>query len=167
MFWIGLFMTVTVIWLVYWTVVRPVLLDSVEHELATMRSRVDWAIIEGLPAAQSQPAQRLLADLHEGRGSRLISLGQVIYIGLRERRTLKIEMAKEREIFANSPAWIKDLKTRNSQLAAKAALLNSPAWWIPIAILLLGAVFSCNVAALWRDAEDAAVKVRDQGMCEA
>lgn len=161
----AIFMAMTVLWLVYWALVRPVILDGVDQELATMRERVDWAIIEDEPGAQSRAAQRLLSGLH--RGKRFLSLSNIIYFAMRFPAHIKAEIARDREIFADAPKWVIELRNRNAELAVKAALINSPFWWGPIAVLLLLAVLSQKMAARLRDTGEAAVILREDELCPA
>ena len=157
-FLIILFMAATLLWLCYWVLVRPVILDGVQVEQAELRSAVDWAIIEGLPDAQSKPAQQLVIDLENTRSARLLSLGVVIFVVFRHRSMVRAITAKEKDAFDNSPVWIREIRQRKAQLSIKAVLANSPTWWLPLAVLSVAAVFSKRIADWLTDAQTAASK---------
>jgi hypothetical protein len=158
MFWIVIFLAVTLVWLAYLVVVRPVVLDSIEQELAEMRARVDWSIIEGVPSSQSKAVHRLLQGIHRGRG---MSFSEVLYYAIRHSARINAEIAKDIEVFGESPKWIRDMRDRTSELAIKAALINSPAWWGPIALLLFMGAMSVTFAQ-WRRRTEAAAIIREQ-----
>lgn len=163
-FLIILFLATTILWLCYWVLTRPVILDAVQIEQAELRSAVDWAIIEGLPESQSKPAQQLAADLEKSKSARLMSLGAVIFIVFRHRATVRAMTTKDNEIFGNSPVWIREIQQKNAQLSIKAALANSPSWWIPLAVLSVAAVFSKRIADWLMDTQTAASKFRSDDL---
>ena len=156
------FLTATVLWLCYWALVRPVILDAVEVEQCELHSIVDWAIIEGLPESQSKPAQHLAANLENSKSTRLMSLGAVMFVVFRHRASIRAAAAKEREIFENSPLWIREIQQKSAQSSIKASLANSPAWWLPLAGLLLAAIFSKRIADWLTDAQTAASKLQSE-----
>ena len=161
------FLATTVSWLCYWVLVRPVILDAVQIELAELRSAVDWAIIDGLPEAQSKPAQQLATDLKQFQSARMISLSVVIFVVLRHRATVKAITAKDKVIFENSPVWIREIRQKKAQLSIKAALANSPTWWIPLAALSVATVFSKRVADWLTDTQTAASKLHPEDLSVA
>lgn len=161
---LAFFLIATVLWLCYWALVRPVILDGVEIEQEGLRSAVEWSIIEGLPESQSKPAQHLAYSLENTNPTRLMSLGAILFVVARHRTTIKVVAAKEKEIFANCPSWIRDIQQRNAQLSIKATLANSPLWWIPLASLLLAAVFSKRIADWLTDAQTAATKLQSENL---
>ena len=150
----------TVLWLCYWALVRPFILDSVEEELARMQSCLDWAVIEGANGSSSGAAEVLARNLRGSKSVRWISLGQAVYFRATNQAWIKASAAKEREIFQAAPTWIKDMRRRQAELAIKASLANSPMWWLLIAVVLVGALFSKAVAQLWEDTEVAAVELQ-------
>jgi hypothetical protein len=168
------FLATTILWLCYWVLVRPVILDAVQIELAELRSAVDWAIIEGLSEeglseeglseAQSKPAQQLAADLKQFQSARMISLSVVIFVVLRHRAMVKAITAKDKATFENSPVWIREIRQKKAQLNIKAALANSPIWWIPLAALSVAAVFSKRIADWLTDTQTAASKLHPEDL---
>jgi hypothetical protein len=154
------FLTFTVLWLTYWVIVRPIILDSVQREYRSMRSELDWSIINGLPSSQSLPAQELSASLAYSDLIRWNSLSQAFWTHFTKRAEIKAAMIKEFEIFQSSPQWIRAMKERDEELTMKACLANSPLWWFPIAVLLIGAVFSQSVAIWWSETKIAAKELR-------
>jgi len=157
-YFILIFLVVTVLWLCFWVLVRPVILDSVESDFSKLRSEIDWAIIEGLPSAQSQSSQKLADDLADPEAVRWISVGPILWANIFKRNEIKLLSAKEREIFESAPSWIRQCKMMEKYLTIKAALLNSPAWWIPLPAILFSTLLSKKVADWWNDAESAASK---------
>jgi hypothetical protein len=156
------FLTFTVMWLIYWVLVRPIILDSVQNEYRRMRSELDWSIIHGLPSSQSLPAKELAADLAYSDLIRWNSLGQAFLAHFTKRAEIKAAMAKECEIFQSSPSWIRAMKERDEELTVKASLANSPLWWFPIAVMLVVAVFSRRVALWWLETKIAAKELRTE-----
>ena len=154
------FLALTLLWLMYWTMVRPVILDGVEYELQALKTRVDWSILEGLPDAESRPASELAQELRDSISIRHISLGLILCVLIRHRPQMKAKLSKEREVFHECPAWIREIRNRNLELSTKAALVNSPLWWIPISFLLLMAYFSMKISNWWTDAQITASLVR-------
>jgi hypothetical protein len=156
------FLTGTVLWLTYWVLVRPIILDSVQREYRSMRSELDWNIINGLPSSQSLPAQELSADLAHSDLIRWNSFSQAFWFHFRRRAEIKAALAREGEIFQSSPQWIRAMKGRDEELIMKACLANSPLWWFPIAVLLIGAVFSQSVSIWWSETKIAAKELRTE-----
>jgi hypothetical protein len=154
------FLTLTVLWLTYWVIVRPIILDSVQDEYRRMRTELDWFIIDGLPSSQSLPAQELSNRLAYSKAIRWISFSQAFIASIFKRSELQAAAAKEREIFESSPSWIRDMKERDGDLTVKAALANSPLWWFPISVWLVAAVFSRQLAGWWYETKIAAKELR-------
>lgn len=155
-----IFLFFTVLWLTYWALVRPIVLDSVQDEYRRMRAALDWSIIEGLPNAQSLPAKELEKVLADSDSIRWISLSQAFVAAILKRQEVKALELKEREVFESSPTWIRDMRERDIELTVKAALANSPSWWIPISVLLVAAIFSKQVANRWAEMKIAAKELR-------
>jgi hypothetical protein len=158
------FLASTVLWLTYWVLVRPIILDSVQDEYRRMRSALDWSIINGLPNSQSLQAQELADDLARSNIVRWNSLGQALWFRFSKRAETKAAMEKEREIFESCPLWIRSMKERDEELTVKAALANSPLWWIPLAAVLFIALFSKGVAAWWLETKIAAKELRTENL---
>jgi hypothetical protein len=157
---IVVFVVLTVLWLSYWSLVRPVILDSVEDELIRMKARLDWAIIDGEIGSQSEAAKILEADLEFPSSIRWISLGIAIKNNLSNRVEIAAINAKEQKIFECSPPWIREMWERQTVVSVKAALANSPAWWLPLSMILLVCFFSRQVESWWNDIERATSKAR-------
>jgi hypothetical protein len=102
-----------------------------------MKTQVEWAIIDGLPESQSRAAQRLLNDLEHYHAVRWVSVGNAVYVRFFKASEVRATSVLENEIFAESPQWIREFRKMDTRLAIKAALINSPTWWIPLAIVLL------------------------------
>ena len=158
------FLVATILWLCYWVLMRPVILDAVQIDHAELRSAVDWAIIDGLPESQSKPAQQLAIDLEKSNAIRFISLGAVIFVVIRHRSQVRAMTARDKEIFESSSVWIREIRQKKAQLSIKAALANSPSWWIPLAVLSVAAVFSKRIADWITDTETAASKFRPEDL---
>lgn len=156
------FLTLTILWLVHWAVIRPIMLDSVERELLRMKSTVDWSIIDELPHSQSFQSQALAKSLECPRCVRHISIGPALYILIKRRAEIRTEEARQRDTFQNSPGWMRDLIRRNGRITMKAALANSPTWWIPLSAVLLGAYFSIKISEFLQEFEIAAEKSRTE-----
>ena len=159
---IVIFLVGTVFWLSYWALIRPVLLDCIELELASIRSTVEWAIIDGLPDSQSEAAQRLADGLKRAACARYISFSAAIAAMFFRRAEINASVIKDRQVFDSAPTWIREIRYQDTRLSLKAALLNSPAWWIPLPSILFGALLSKKVADWWYAAESAAVKLRSE-----
>jgi len=157
---IVVFLVLTVLWLCYWSLVRPVILDSVENELVRMKASLDWAIINGEIGSQSEAAKILEGDLEFPSSIRWISLGIAMKNNMSNRVEIAAINAKEQKIFECSPPWIREMWERQTVVSVKAALANSPAWWIPLSIILLVCFFSRQVENWWNDIERATSKAR-------
>jgi hypothetical protein len=157
---IVIFLAFTVLWLCYWTLVRPIILDSVVDELVRMKSNLDWAIINGEIGSQTEAAKILENDLEFPSSIRWISMGIAIKNNLSNRAEIAATNAKEQKIFECSPPWIREMWERQTVISVKAALANSPSWWIPLSIILLVCFFSRQVDGWWRSIEIAASKSR-------
>lgn len=155
-----LFATGTLFWLIYWSLVRPLILDSAVDELRRMRSALDWAIIEGQPGSTTEAAQELSKHLEYCRAVRRHSLSQAIVLGYLSRAEIQAEIVRRRKIFNEGPAWIRDMFNREKEVCMKAALANSPAWWIPLAMILLGSFFSLKLRNWWEQTGAAADKLK-------
>jgi hypothetical protein len=154
------FLTGTVLWLCYWALVRPVILDSVERELVHMKTNLDWAIINGEIGAQSEAAKILERDLAFPSSIRWVSLGIVIKSNLHNRVEMAALNSKEQKIFECSPPWIREMWDRHTVISVKAALANSPSWWLPLSMILLVCFFSMKVQDWWNNIERATSKAR-------
>lgn len=152
----AIFLLITLGWLVYWVMVRPLILDSVEDEISRMTFQLKWSFIRDEPGAQSEAAQRLLKNLKMSKIVRYISFSQAVFFNLQRRSEIKAVAAKERATFENAPSWIRDGWQRHNMLAVKAALANSPTWWLPLSLLLLASVFSRQAEQWWNEARTAA-----------
>lgn len=153
---ITIFLIITWAWLTYWIMVRPVILDSVEDELVRMKFSVQWSFIQDEPGAHSEAAQRLLNKLKVGKIIRFISFSHVVVLYANHRSEIRALAAKERASFESAPLWIRDHWQRHRTLSVKAALANSPTWWIPLSALLLARVFSKQAEEWWEGTETAA-----------
>jgi hypothetical protein len=156
------FLVITVLWLCYWTLVRPVILDSVEDELVRMKANLDWAVINGEIGSQSEAAKILESDLEFPSSIRWISLGIALKNNWSSRAEIAAINAKEQKIFECSPLWIREMWERQTVVSVKAALANSPTWWIPLSMILLGCFFSRQVQDWWNDIERATSKARGE-----
>jgi len=148
---ITIFFLLTWGWLTYWVMVRPLILDSVEDELRRMKFSVEWAFIQDEPAAQSEAALRLLNNLKIGRFVRFFSFGQAVILNYYHRSEIRALRAKERATFESAPLWIREAWQRHKIISLKAALANSPTWWIPLAVLLLASIFSKQAEEWWNE----------------
>ncbi|HUA68900.1 MAG TPA: hypothetical protein VMA13_10175 [Candidatus Saccharimonadales bacterium] len=154
------FLTITALWLCYWALVRTVVLDSVVDELSRMKANLDWAIINGTAGSQSEAAQILANGLELPSSIRWISIGKAVQCNLFNRAEIAAAGAKEQKIFECSPLWIREMWERQTIISVKAALANSPAWWIPLSVILLVCFFSKQVENWWRDTERATIRLR-------
>jgi len=157
---IVVFLVITALWLCYWSLIRPVVLDSVEDEVVRMKANLDWAIINGEIGSQSEAAKILEGDLEFPSSIRWISLGIAVRNNLSNRAEIAAINAKEQKIFECSPPWIREMWERKTVVSVKAALANSPAWWIPLSMILLVCFFSRQVQNRWNDIERATSKAR-------
>ena len=144
---ITVFLGITVLWLCYWAVVRPVILDSVVNELYSIRDKLEWAIIQGHPDAQTRATTYLLKKVENPELVRYVSIGAALFISLLSRSETITEVERSRLAFESCPEWIKKLQERHQVLSLKAALANSPFWWVPVAGFLLASVFSVEIQA--------------------
>jgi hypothetical protein len=151
---IVLFLSATVLWLIYWAIIRRSIIDSVEDELGTLRDKVYWNIIDGAAGAQSKAASVLADDLELNECSFYISFSVIALGAFKNRSKMRAEFARQKELFDSSPKWIQDANNDNTRLLIKAALANSPTWWVPIAIILFGAVFSKKAMNWWDDIQN-------------
>jgi len=158
---ISVFLALTVLWLCYWTLVRPVVLDSAQDELSRMKSKLDWAIINGEIGSRSQAAQMLGSYLSMPASIRYVSIGMAIKHNLTCRAEIAAIDAKEGLTFEASPVWIREMWERHTVLCMKSALSNSPAWWPPLSVILLVCFFSRQVENWWRHIEIATSRQRD------
>jgi hypothetical protein len=157
-----LFSGATLVWLVYWLVVRPVLMASVENDLRKLKAELDWAIIEGYPGSSSQAAEVLLVSLQNLKVFRFLSLSQFFHMAFFHWSKINAESLKKQQVFSKAADWIKGIYDRRQRLSQKAMLINSPAWWLPMAILLLLAVFSLNLASKLKVIEEATIEADNQ-----
>ena len=148
---ITIFLFITWGWLTYWVMVRPLLLDSVEDEISRIKFSVEWAFIQDEPSARSEAALKLLNSLQMGRVARFFSFGQAVVFNYLHHSEIRTLAAKERATFEAAPLWIREAWQRRRVLSLKAALANSPIWWIPLAILLLASVFSKQAEEWWNE----------------
>jgi hypothetical protein len=158
------FCAITLLWLVYWVMIRPIILDSVREEYRRLRTQLDWAIIEGLPNAESLPAKELEKAFARSDSVRWVSLSPAFFMSISRRQETKALEVKEREIFESSPKWIRDMRERDLELTIKAALANSPLWWFPLSAILVVAVFSKEVSNRWAEMKIAANEIRVEGL---
>lgn len=152
---IGIFAATTVLWLCYLALVRPLVLDSVEYELSRMRAQLDWDMIDDTAGSRSESAKLLEKTLRSYPGIRWISISQAICYMRSNPAEIKALTAKEREVYRDAPAWVRDMQRRQRELSMKAALANSPSWWIPLAAILLCSFFSKKVEEFWTETETA------------
>src|ERR1039458_433568 len=102
---ITIFLLLTWVWLTYWVMVRPMILDSVEDEISRMKFSLDWAIIQEEPASGSEAAMRLLSGVQMGKVVRFVSFGQAVVWSYCHRSEIKSLSAKERATFESAPLW--------------------------------------------------------------
>ena len=163
-----IFAVATVVWLCYWAIIRPFILDSAQDELLRMKSTLDWAIIENAVGSKTEAAQRLSKDLEHSDAIRTISLSPAIVARFLRPAEMKTELVKERAVFNNCQPWIREMRQRETQVCVKAALANSPALWLPLALILLAGVFSLKVQQWWEETETATGKLKTEQLpCNA
>ena len=155
---IAIFLLLTLEWLIYWVIVRPMILDSVQDEIRRMKFDLQWAYIQNAPGAGSEPAQILLNNMKMASMARFVSFGQAIFIYRLRRSEIRALYAKERATFQNAQPWIREMWQRHRMVSVKSALANSPFWWPPLAVLLLASVFSRQAEEWWDETETAATK---------
>lgn len=164
---IFIFLPATILWLFYWAVVRQSIVDSVEDDLANLKDQVAWNVINNLPGSQTKSAQRLIEEVADNSFVGWISFSQIALYLFRNRTQIRAESARELATFEASPKWIRDARDINARLTIKAALANSPVWWIPLPIILLGAIFSKQVLDWWNDAGTTATQMRSNSFGNA
>lgn len=155
------FILLSLAWAVYWAVIRPVLLQKVMYDFEVLRSSVDWSIIEEQPFSSGKAAQRLASDLETSAAAQSLSVGVILYFCHKNRAELRARAAEETERFRDLPGWLREAHQKDIQLTLKAALLNSPIWWMPIAIIYLLAVFSQKVQVWWNEVSLGAVEAKN------
>jgi len=161
------FLAVTIMWLFYWAIVRQSIVDSVEDDLNNLRDHVTWHIINDSPGCQSKSAQLLAEEVHNNSFICWISFSQIAICLFNNRTKIKTEAARETAAFEASPKWIRDARELNARLTIKAALANSPVWWIPLPLILLSAIFSKQVLDWWNDAGSTATQLRSNNFGNA
>ncbi len=124
---IGIFASVTLLWLVYWGLLRSALLNVVKDDLDALRSRVDWAIIEGREGSQSEACHQLEFVLRHSQLIWFVSFSQFVVSMWIKRREIAALRAERSRLFNESPAWIRETQKNCAWLFIRAALLNSPA----------------------------------------
>lgn len=144
-------LTIGVGWAIYWLLMRPVLMDDIEGECYALRSRVEWAIIEGDDSAHSRAAQLVSQSVARPDLARHYSFSCIVYHLARNTAQLRAKAAQERELFRDAPAWIRESHAESVSLTTQAALANSPIWWGPIAVLMFFSYFSSKASAWWSD----------------
>jgi|ERR1035441_2079669 hypothetical protein len=154
-----IFLFVTIAWLSYWVMVRPVVLDSVVDEMRRMRSSLEWAMIEDAPGSRTEAAQKLLKYLEYGPCVRFLSFGPAAAIRFFNRSEIRAFSVKEREVFEPAPLWIREMWQRHARIGVKAVLANSPIWWIPLSLILLAGLFSRKAEIWWTETEAATSKL--------
>lgn len=133
------------LWALYWGAVRPVLIDNVEREREALRSKMEWAIIEGWAGSQTRAAEHLAQHLKTSL--RMASLSPVLYLIIRHRAEVRATADQNRRIYSEAAPWVREILERHRRLSLKAVVVNSPTWWAPLAIVLLTATVSFQVAA--------------------
>lgn len=154
------FLAGTIAWLFYYTIIRPFLLDSVQDELERMKVEVDWAIIDGMDGAQGPAAQKLRSRLENIHGIRWVTIGQGVCLYHLRKTQIKAETVMEQQMLERSPKWVRDLNSRHTRVVVKAALANSPTWWVPLAFIFLGSVFSRKLENVLANTETAVVELK-------
>lgn len=154
---IFVFLAATISWLFYWAIVRQSIVDSVEDDLNNLKDKVTWNIINDAPGSRSKSAQLLVEQVENNSFIAWISFTQVAICLFRNRTKIRTEAAREMAAFESSPKWILDARDLNARLTVKAALANSPVWWIPLPAILLGGIFSKQVLDWWSDAGSTAL----------
>jgi hypothetical protein len=135
----------------YWAIIRPYILESAFGELSLLRSEMDWAIIEEKEGSQTRSAQAVVRLLNGRDLTRFVSMSHVVFCDMLWRRAAKIAAAAEQELtFDNAPIWVLEIYKRLIKVRIKTMLANSPMWWIPISLVLLGAYFSQKIAKWWQ-----------------
>lgn len=156
------FIALTVLWLTYWTLVRTVILDSAVDELHRLKSRVDFAIIDGVAGSQSEPVQILSKNLQFPESIRWASFSNAVFSRIFNHAEIKTNAAKEQQIFESSPLWIREIWERELRVSVKAALANAPAWWLPLTVVLFVSVFSRKAENWWKETEMATSKLKGE-----
>src|ERR1022692_2061024 len=154
------FAVITTLWLFYWAIVRSFILDSAQDELCRMSAALDWAIIEDQIGAKTEAAQQLSKHLEYPEAVRAISLFQAIIARFFRPVEMKTELARERIIFNNSQPWLREMWQRKTQVYVKAAMANSPACWLPLALVLLAGIFSQKIQQWWDETISATEKLK-------
>jgi hypothetical protein len=157
---IFIFLSVGILGLLYWSVVRQSILDSIEDDVAALKNHISWQIIKEAEGSRSPSAQCLIDEVEASKFLCWISFSQIVVYLIQNRAKIKAEAEREAAVFAASPKWIKDARMFNSRLTIKAALANSPVWWLPLALILLCGLFSMSVANWWNDAGNSAAQLR-------
>lgn len=152
-----------ILWLIYWVIVRPTVLDCIQDEFERLKAQVDMAIVRRLPKEQQDVADFLSEALESPEFVRWISFSHIFFLlrfNKEQMKQIRALSEKEKRLLETAPEWMREVKNEASWLAVKATLLNSPTWWIPIMGVLFCAQFSIQIANLWNDAASAAEKMR-------
>lgn len=155
-FLISVFSVWTILWLTYWMLLRPYLMDSVRTDFYELKASLDWAIIENYPGSQSESAGELVKHLSHSTGIRAASLSPAIYFQFAHKAEINAQVARHRILINGSPDWLKKMWMQAAQLSMKSALTNSPFLWLPLALVLLAAVFSYKAAQWWKQTTEVA-----------
>lgn len=137
-------------WLFYWEILRPVILRAVQVRMRRLRSHVELMRLEDAVGSNTEAGQALSQLLTNAEMTLSVSLTQVALFmhGHKAETTARIE--KNRQLFEESPSWIRKARERNSDLCLAAALANSPAWWVPLGLLIVFSYFSAQLRNWWR-----------------
>lgn len=150
----------SLVWVVYWAILRPTLMSTTTDELAALKIRMDWAIIEGAQGAQSELARQLDYVLINGVGmAHFITFGQLVTVSYINRKSLSLQREELRRKFEESPAWLRDMQNVCARTFVKAALLNSPFWWPFLPFILFSTLLSNQASAWWQDVQYASSDV--------
>jgi hypothetical protein len=140
---------------------RAVLLDIVKDELDRLRTRVDWAIIEGREGSQSKACHQFEFVLQHPNIIWFVSFSHLLFGVWIKRREIAAQREERAKMFSESPPWIREVQANCAWLFMRAALLNSPVWWPFIPLLLFASQLSGKAYRWWNDIQYCATRVGD------
>lgn len=135
---LGTLLAVSIIWVIYMSLVRPVWVESMRFEMRKIENELILARIEQHAGSKTE----VFDDLYSSQkifSSVLpyVSISPLLLISMTRKVESEAEAKKDAKMYSEAPLWIRELKNRQSLLMLQATVANSPIYFpaLPFAAL--------------------------------
>lgn len=127
---LGLFLTGMLLQLIYWQVLRPILLAKLRYRLFSARDSLRLMMIRG-DIGPNQPAYKVLEQFCNLFISAIEWVGVTSFLITERDTAADLRVKRDAEIISEAPLALREIYGEICTVAMGACIVNSP-FWVPV-----------------------------------